>query len=65
MYYKIGYLDGSRVDEWLHGAVLEFGRPGARHRKEIKRKIKTKSGIKRNNRQKWCYSGIFAHTQRL
>lgn len=45
MYYKIGYLDGSRV-EWLHGAVLEFGRPGARHRKEIKRKIKTKSGIK-------------------
>lgn len=46
MYYKIGYLDGSRVDEWLHGAVLEFGRPGARHRKEIKRKIKTKSGIK-------------------
>lgn len=46
MYYKIGYLDSSRVDEWLHGVVLEYGRPGARHRKEIKRKIKTKSGIK-------------------
>lgn len=46
LYYKIGYLDGSRVDEWLHGAVLEFGRPGARHRKEIKRRIKTKDGIK-------------------
>lgn len=35
-YYKIGYLEASTVKQWLHGAVLEFGRPGKRGRGTIK-----------------------------
>ncbi len=35
-YYRIGYIGADTVDKWLHGAVLEFGRPGKRGRGTIK-----------------------------